>query len=598
MKTRLGRRLAYAIDVPADARGRARIPPGMVITLVENAIKHGIEPCAARRRRSTVAARAWTATIAWRCRWPTPASGSTERARPGASALPTSASGWRSVRRSRASRARGERAARLRRPHRAAARRGADATIARGPPRVPAVAMNRPTALIAEDEPLMRERLKEQLAEAWPELEIVAEAADGDEALAAVRRRIARRSRSSTSGCRDAPGSTSRPRSAPTATSCSSPPTTSTRSQAFDAGAVDYLLKPVEADRLAATVDRVRRKLAARAGRPVGAARGAARGDARRGRRGCKWIKAAVGKQVQPHRRSTTSSISSPTPSTRASCSRSRRGADPHAAQGPARRARSRTGSGRFIAARSSTSTPSPACCARTPSGSSCCSRTGRRGCRSRASSSISSGRCRGGARASGRTAKIGRSADACMRFMRPVAIFRFSPTEGPGVLRRVARRAAAFRWSLVRARRGRRRCPPIRASSPASRMMGGPMSVNDALPWIAPLCGLLRDAIGDGVPVIGHCLGGQLLAKALGAPRDARAGRRRSAGCDVDVCDRGARARVVRRPPTLHDVPVALRRVRAAADGATRVLTNAFNVEPGATSSTTATSASSATSR
>ena len=42
----------------------------------------------------------------------------------------------------------------------------------------------RPTALIAEDEPLMRERLKERLAETWPELEIVAEAADGDEALA------------------------------------------------------------------------------------------------------------------------------------------------------------------------------------------------------------------------------------------------------------------------------------------------------------------------------------------------------------------------------------------------------------------------------
>ena len=44
--------------------------------------------------------------------------------------------------------------------------------------------MTRPTALIAEDEPLMRERLKEKLAEAWPELEIVAEAEDGERALA------------------------------------------------------------------------------------------------------------------------------------------------------------------------------------------------------------------------------------------------------------------------------------------------------------------------------------------------------------------------------------------------------------------------------
>jgi DNA-binding LytR/AlgR family response regulator len=39
--------------------------------------------------------------------------------------------------------------------------------------------------LIAEDEPLMRERLKEKLADAWPELDIVAEAADGSAALEA-----------------------------------------------------------------------------------------------------------------------------------------------------------------------------------------------------------------------------------------------------------------------------------------------------------------------------------------------------------------------------------------------------------------------------
>ena len=43
--------------------------------------------------------------------------------------------------------------------------------------------MTSPTALIAEDEPLMRERLKEKLAEVWPELTIVAEASSGDAAL-------------------------------------------------------------------------------------------------------------------------------------------------------------------------------------------------------------------------------------------------------------------------------------------------------------------------------------------------------------------------------------------------------------------------------
>src|SRR4029434_8953123 len=44
-------------------------------------------------------------------------------------------------------------------------------------------AMTHPTALIAEDEPLMRERLKEKLAEVWPELVIVGEAEDGEQAL-------------------------------------------------------------------------------------------------------------------------------------------------------------------------------------------------------------------------------------------------------------------------------------------------------------------------------------------------------------------------------------------------------------------------------
>jgi GMP synthase-like glutamine amidotransferase len=47
---------------------------------------------------------------------------------------------------------------------------------------------------------------------------------------------------------------------------------------------------------------------------------------------------------------------------------------------------------------------------------------------------------------------------------------------------------------------------------------MGGPMSANDALPWTEPVLALIRDAVRREVPVIGHCLGGQLLAKALGA--------------------------------------------------------------------------------
>lgn len=46
---------------------------------------------------------------------------------------------------------------------------------------------------------------------------------------------------------------------------------------------------------------------------------------------------------------------------------------------------------------------------------------------------------------------------------------------------------------------------------------MGGPMSVNDPLPWVEAECALIRAAVAIDVPVIGHCLGGQLMSKALG---------------------------------------------------------------------------------
>lgn len=46
---------------------------------------------------------------------------------------------------------------------------------------------------------------------------------------------------------------------------------------------------------------------------------------------------------------------------------------------------------------------------------------------------------------------------------------------------------------------------------------MGGPMSVNDDLAWIPGSLALIRAAVAADIPVLGHCLGGQLIAKALG---------------------------------------------------------------------------------
>ena len=56
MRTRLGQRLSYAVAIPAELDDEA-VPPGMLITLVENAVKHGIEPCPIGGRIDVDAAR-------------------------------------------------------------------------------------------------------------------------------------------------------------------------------------------------------------------------------------------------------------------------------------------------------------------------------------------------------------------------------------------------------------------------------------------------------------------------------------------------------------------------------------------------------------
>jgi len=121
---------------------------------------------------------------------------------------------------------------------------------------------------------------------------------------------------------------------------------------------------------------------------------------------------------------------------------------------------------------------------------------------------------------------------------MRNVAILRFSPTEGPAHFadwlggRGVASRLIALDEGVG--------VPSESRAFAGIAMMGGPMSVNDDLPWVEPLCALLRDAVAAGVPVIGHCLGGQLLAKALGAPVT-RAPVAEIGWIDVEVCVPGA---------------------------------------------------------
>ena len=97
---------------------------------------------------------------------------------------------------------------------------------------------------------------------------------------------------------------------------------------------------------------------------------------------------------------------------------------------------------------------------------------------------------------------------------MKPVAICRFAPHEGPGYFATYLS-AHGVPWRLVKLDEGD--ALPAAGDFSGLAMMGGPMSVNDDLPWIAPMLELARDSVAADVPVIGHCLGGQLLSKALG---------------------------------------------------------------------------------
>ena len=140
-----------------------------------------------------------------------------------------------------------------------------------------------PTALIAEDEPMLRAQLKARLAEAWPELEIVAEAAQRRRGAGA--RRASMRPdiafldirmpvRSGLDVARELGGG------------CHVVFVTAYDEYAvaaFDEGAVDYVLKPPTPERIAKVVARLKARLAAGAARPHGAAR-EARGARRRRR--------------------------------------------------------------------------------------------------------------------------------------------------------------------------------------------------------------------------------------------------------------------------------------------------------------------------
>jgi DNA-binding LytR/AlgR family response regulator len=162
-----------------------------------------------------------------------------------------------------------------------------------------------PTAIIADDEPHMRDMMREALALLWPGLDIVAEAEDGIAALAAI---DARQPDFAFLDIR-MPGMTglevAKARRAPThvvfVTAFDAHAI-----EAFEVQAVDYLLKPVDNVRLARVVARLRqmtqpaaidlaRLAASLAGLQAGGGAGIAAPAAPR----LQWLQVAVGQQVR-----------------------------------------------------------------------------------------------------------------------------------------------------------------------------------------------------------------------------------------------------------------------------------------------------------
>jgi GMP synthase-like glutamine amidotransferase len=98
---------------------------------------------------------------------------------------------------------------------------------------------------------------------------------------------------------------------------------------------------------------------------------------------------------------------------------------------------------------------------------------------------------------------------------MKPIAIFRTARSEGPGYFATYLEKRSV-QYCLVALDAGEA-VPHDARGFAGIVFMGGAMSANDALAWVAPALELMREAVRNDVPVMGHCLGAQLMSRAFG---------------------------------------------------------------------------------
>ncbi len=173
-------------------------------------------------------------------------------------------------------------------------------------------------AVIADDERLMREQLRTRLAEAWPDLEIVAEAKNGAEAVQLVEQHHPHLAfldirMPGMTGVEAARAIAQLPVGDETDDGwpgCEIVFVTAYDEyavEAFEQGAADYVLKPAERERLARTAERLRSRIAQRASDDEGAAGGGMQQLLQKlathlnpvAAPTLKWIQASVGQSIQ-----------------------------------------------------------------------------------------------------------------------------------------------------------------------------------------------------------------------------------------------------------------------------------------------------------
>jgi DNA-binding LytR/AlgR family response regulator len=157
--------------------------------------------------------------------------------------------------------------------------------------------MKPPSAVIAEDESLLRAELRETLAALWPELHIAAEAEDGLEAMRALHEHQPQLLFLDI----EMPGMTGLEVAAQASRKCHVVFVTAYDKYAlaaFEQGAVDYVLKPFSPARLAATVTRLKERMSSRPADLDGLLASLAQRDPAQ-KRHLRWVRASQGQNVR-----------------------------------------------------------------------------------------------------------------------------------------------------------------------------------------------------------------------------------------------------------------------------------------------------------